>query len=185
MAKARTSSRRHVPKSRSRRSQPPKAPGTQAASRPVPGMRSCPSSWKRSIVAADGSDTLSAEDERLVALHREEHGGNLPARPVQVRLDDLQREAGRHRRIERVPAALEHRHPDRRRQPVRRRDHAERSTQLRTRRELHVGRTLIGGPLTRRGPALPPPADPCLVTETAPSRSLGRCTHHPWAGAHM
>ena len=57
-----------------------------------------------------------------------------------MRLDDLQREPGRHRGVERVAAALEHRHPGRRREPVRRGHHAEGAGELRSRREGHPRR---------------------------------------------
>ncbi len=93
------------------------------------------------VVALDrggaGRDALAAERDRLAPVDREEERGHLAARPVQVRLDDLQRQAGRDRRVERVAAALEHRHPGRRREPVRRRDHAERAAQLGPGREAH------------------------------------------------
>src|SRR5437667_216639 len=39
-----------------------------------------------------GRDALRAEDERLAAFDGPEDGGQVAARPVQVRLDDLQRD---------------------------------------------------------------------------------------------
>ena len=82
-------------------------------------------------------------DERLAALGAPEHDGQVAAGPVQVRLDDLEREPGRDRGVEGVPAALEHRHAGGRREPVRRGDHPEGAAQLGARREGH-------------GPPLPP-----------------------------
>ena len=58
-----------------------------------------------------GRDALPAERERLLPRGRPEDRGHLAARPVQVRLDDLEREPGRARGVERVAAPLEHRHP--------------------------------------------------------------------------
>ena len=86
-----------------------------------------------------GRDALSAERERLTALRRPEHGGNLAAGPVQMRLDDLEDEAGGDGRVEGVAAALEHRHPGLRREPVRRRDHPEGAAKLGARGEGHGG----------------------------------------------
>jgi len=85
---------------------------------------------------------LRAEDERPLPAGRPDERGQVAAGPVQVRLDDLEREAGRDSRVERVPALLEHGHPRRRRQPVRRADHAECSPELWPRREGHA-RTLV------------------------------------------
>ena len=48
-----------------------------------------------------------------------------------MRLDDLEREAGRDGRVERVAASLEHRHPRGGGEPVGGCDHAERAAQLR------------------------------------------------------
>ena len=61
----------------------------------------------------------------------------VAARAVQVRLDDLECEPRSNRRIECIPAALEHGHSRGGREPVRGRDHPERSTQLGTRRKAH------------------------------------------------
>src|ERR1700674_4786196 len=53
MAKSITSDARHVPWSRSSVIHPPKAPGTHAATRPVPGTSASPIARTRSIVAAE------------------------------------------------------------------------------------------------------------------------------------
>ena len=74
-----------------------------------------------------GSDSLAAERQWLASLDRVEERRDFSTRPVQVRLDDLQREAGRNDRVERISAALQNRHAGSRSEPVRRRDHAERS----------------------------------------------------------
>ena len=55
MAGSSTSRSRSVPWSRSSSIQAPKAPGTQAASSPVPGIRSRPRSANRPMVAAAGT----------------------------------------------------------------------------------------------------------------------------------
>ena len=80
---------------------------------------------------------LPAHHDRLAALHGPHDRRHVAARPVEVRLDHLQHEARRHRRVERVAAALEHRHPRARREPVRRGDHPERPAQLGPGRERH------------------------------------------------
>ena len=89
-----------------------------------------------------GGHALTAEDERLPLLDGVEDRRDLAARAVQVRLDDLEREAGRDSGVEGVPAALEHRHPDRRGEPVRGRHHPEGPAQLRSRRE-HDGNSSV------------------------------------------
>ena len=85
-----------------------------------------------------GRDSLPAQRERLAALDGPEHGRDLAARSVQMRLDDLQHEPRRDGRVEGVPPALEHGHPRLRREPVRRRDHPEGAAQLGTGRERHA-----------------------------------------------
>src|SRR3546814_7769294 len=68
---------------------------------------------RRWALAADHLDPvlrLAVQDRRQVT-----------ARPIQVRLHDLQREAGGDRRIEGIAAALEDGHADRRGDPVGRR----------------------------------------------------------------
>ena len=126
-----------MPNCSSSSSQPPNAPGTQAASTPVPGDELV----AELVVALDrgsaGRDPLTAERDRLPAVDWEEERGHLAARAVQVRLDDLQRQAGRDRCVERVATALEHGHAGRGREPVRRRDHPERAAQLGPGREAH------------------------------------------------
>ena len=87
-----------------------------------------------------GRDTLPAERQRLSPVGRPEDRRDLASRPVQVRLDDLQHEPGRDRRVERVAPALEHRHPGLRGEPVGRRDHPEGAAQLGARGEAQ-GRT--------------------------------------------
>ena len=77
---------------------------------------------------------LRAEHDGLAA-GRPEQRRQVAAGPVQVRLDDLEREARRDGGVERVAALLEHGHAGRRRKPVRRGDHAERAAELRARRE--------------------------------------------------
>ena len=76
-------------------------------------------------------DTLAAEREGLAAIDGPEERGDLATRPVQVRLHDLENEARRARRVEGVPAPLEHGHPGLGREPVRRRDHPEGAAELR------------------------------------------------------
>ena len=66
---------------------------------------------------------------RVMGLHDDRH---LAARPDQMRLDDLQHEPRRGRRIERVAAALQDRHRDRARDPVRGRDRSEGAADFRT-----------------------------------------------------
>ena len=83
--------------SRRRRSQPPKAPGTHAARTPVPGIELVPELVEALDRRGRRCDTLAAERERLAAIDGPEDRGDLAARPVQVRLDDLQDEAGRDR----------------------------------------------------------------------------------------
>ena len=84
-----------------------------------------------------GRGPLSADHDDVAAFGAVHDRGKIPSRPVQVRLDDLQRESGCCGRVERVAAALEHRHADRGCEPVRRRDHPEGSAQLGPSREEH------------------------------------------------
>ena len=120
-----------------------------------------------------GRDALAAERERLAALRRPEDGRNLAARPVQMRLDDLEHEAGRDGSVERVASALEDGHPGLRREPVRRRHHSEGAAQLWTRRERQ-GRTTkyaLNGSCSRR----------CTSTEVnpaSPRSSRAFCSPH-------
>ena len=82
--------------------------------------------------------SLSADHLRRVRAGAQHDRRQFAARPVEVRLDDLQHEAGRDRGIERVAAALEHRHAGLCRQPVRGRDRAERAADIRSGGELHL-----------------------------------------------
>ena len=81
---------------------------------------------------------LRAEDERPVAPGRPDERRQVAAWAVEVRLDDLQREAGRDGGVERVAALLEHGHPRSRREPVRGRHHPEGPPELWPRREAHA-----------------------------------------------
>ena len=69
--------------------------------------------------------------------------GRSPPGPFRCGSTTCSDEAGRTRRVERVPAALEHRHPGGRGEPVRRRDRAERAAQLRARRERHARNSAV------------------------------------------
>src|SRR5581483_8247737 len=80
--------------------------------------------------------SLRAEHDGLAARRPDERG-QVAARPVQVRLDHLQREAGRDCGVEGVAALLEHGHTRYGGEPVRRGDHAEGTAELGTRREGH------------------------------------------------
>jgi hypothetical protein len=60
---------------------------------------------------------------------------DFAARAVQVRLDHLEHEPRGDGRVERVAAVLQHRHPGRRGEPVRRGHHAERAREFRPGRE--------------------------------------------------
>ena len=82
---------------------------------------------------------LAAQHVHVVARAVVEDHRQVPAGAVQVRLDNLQGETRGDCGVERIAATLEHRHPGGGREPVRRRDHAERPAQLRSRRELHDG----------------------------------------------
>jgi hypothetical protein len=84
-----------------------------------------------------GCRPLGAEDERAIAPRRPQQRREVAARPVQVRLDDLQRQPGRHGGVERVSALLEHGHARCRGEPVRRRHHPEGTSELGSRREAH------------------------------------------------
>ena len=72
-----------------------------------------------------GRHALPAQHEGLATFDRIEGGRHLPAGAVQVGLDDLEREARGDDCVEGIPPALEHRHPNGRGEPVRRRNHAE------------------------------------------------------------
>ena len=131
-------------------------PGRPPASGPVPGNES-----QAELVAVvrdrrrPRRRPLRAEHDRLVAPGRPEQRGQVAARAVQVRLDDLQRQPGGDRGVERVPAALEHRHAGRRREPVRRGDHAEGAAELGAGREAHPAATISAASAARRGAGRP------------------------------
>jgi hypothetical protein len=123
----------------------PEPPGTEVPQQADPPAESAgyaggkqPGAWHQLVTERPKAldrrggrcHALCAEDERLVAFRRPEHHRQVPAGAVQVRLDDLQHEARGARRVERVPAALEHRHAGRGGEPVRRRHRAERPAQL-------------------------------------------------------
>ena len=78
---------------------------------------------------------LAADHLRLAAAHVVENDRHVAARPVEMRLDHLQRERGRDRGVERIAAVFQNAHADRGRDPVRRGDHAERAFDLRPRGE--------------------------------------------------
>ena len=82
-----------------------------------------------------GRRPLPADHLRLAALHVVQNDRNVAARSVEMRLDHLQHEGRRNRRIESVAAFLERGHADRRRDPVRCGDDAEGAFDLGPRRE--------------------------------------------------
>jgi len=55
-----------------------------------------------------GRRSLCADHANVVVARAVEDRREITARAVQMRLDDLQRETGSDRRVERIPAALEH-----------------------------------------------------------------------------
>ena len=81
---------------------------------PIGGRRGV---GRRAALAVDGAQLL-----RVLGPVQHRH---FAARAVEMRLDDLQREAAGHRRIEGVAAALEHAHRHLRGDPVRRGGDAE------------------------------------------------------------
>ena len=104
----------------------------QAARRPVPGTRSRPSVAVMRDRRARRRRPLAADHLGLAAPHVVEDDRHVAARPVEMRLDDLQREGGRDGGVEGVAAALQHAHADRGRDPVGRRDDAEGAVDLGT-----------------------------------------------------
>ena len=102
--------------------------------------------------------SLGAEHHWLAA-GRPQDRRQVATRPVQVRLDDLEGEAGRDGGIEGIAALLEHRHAGRRREPVRRRDHAEPAAELRASRDRHASGT----------------------SHTAPSGGSVNCAENGWS----
>ena len=73
---------------------------------------------------------LAADHLGAAALHIVHDDRHIAARAVEVRLDHLQREGGGDGGIEGIAAFLERRHPDRGRNPVGRRHHAESALDL-------------------------------------------------------
>ena len=116
---------------------------------------------------------LRAQDDGLVAGAPEQRG-KIAARTVQMRLDDLQREARGNGCVECVTALLENRHSCGRRKPVRRRNHAERTPELRSCREHSRGTVLTQERTTRQRAA--------AVSRTrrtaGRARALPRPRHH-------
>jgi hypothetical protein len=85
-----------------------------------------------------GRHALAAKHTHAVFARAVEHDRQFAAGTVQMRLDDLQDEAGGRGRVEGVAAFFEHRHGGRAGQPVRGRHHPEGSDQFRTRCERHL-----------------------------------------------
>ena len=110
-------------------------PGTQAASRPVPGTISRPRLRKCAIVAACRRWSLAANHFRPIAFDIIENDRHVAARPVEMRLDDLQRECRRHCSVESIAALFQRCHADRGRDPMRRRNNAKGSFDLGAGRE--------------------------------------------------
>ena len=106
--------------------------------------RQRPGAGDRARGRAEGLDRRRRRRRPLAADHPRravpQQDRQIAARPVHVRLDDLQRQPGRHGGVERVAAALQNRHPGRRGEPVRRGHHAEGSAQLWAGRESHPPR---------------------------------------------
>ena len=100
-------------------------PGTQAASSPVPGTRSRPSRAEILDGGAGRRGALPADHLRLALAHVIENDRHVAARPVEMRLDHLQREGGGDRGVEGVAALFQRRHADGGGDPVRRGDDAE------------------------------------------------------------
>ena len=98
----------------------------------MPGIRSSPSSRNLAIVAACGRHTLAADHVAAAVRLAPDEDRRLAERAVQMRLDDLQREAGGGRRIERVAALFEHAHADGGGEPMGRGDDPERAADLGT-----------------------------------------------------
>ena len=80
---------------------------------------------------------LAADDQHLVAVGGVDDRRQVAGRAVQVRLDDLEHEAGGDGRVEGVAAPFEDGHAGRGSEPVRRGDHAEGAAELGSRREPH------------------------------------------------
>jgi hypothetical protein len=87
--------------------------------------------------------TLSHDDCRSVAGRCDDRD-QVATRPVEVRFDDVQDEAGGDGRVERIPAAFEHRLGHRGGGPVSGRSHPERARQSRTRQKWRGRREGVG-----------------------------------------
>ena len=127
-----------MPKSRSSSSQPPNAPGTQAASRPVPGIRSWPSSRKRSIVAAAGATPCPQSTSGSPRSADQKTAGTSPPGPFRCGSTTCSVNPAATAASKALPPALEHRHPCRRREPVGGGHHAEGPAELGSRRKGHA-----------------------------------------------
>ena len=108
IAKSSTSASSHVPWSRKSRSQASTAPGTAAASAPEPGTSSSPSARKCCTVAPAGAGPWPIRMTGARVLRGAEHSGHVPARPIEVRLDDVQDERSRRGCVESVAATFQH-----------------------------------------------------------------------------
>ena len=82
-----------------------------------------------------GRRALSADDPQPFLVRAPDERRHVAAGSVQVRLDHLQRETGRDRRVEGVAALFQHGHGGGRRQPVRRGGDAESAEQFGARSE--------------------------------------------------
>src|SRR6202012_3658475 len=78
---------------------------------------------------------LAADDLRPPALRVMNQNRHIPARAVEVRLDNLQRESGGDAGVKGVASALENAHADRGRNPVRGRNDSKGSLNLGSGRE--------------------------------------------------
>ena len=126
-----TSRTGHVPYLPTRRHHAPNAPGTTAGSRPVPRNEVEAEIVERLDRRRLRGDALPADDGRPLRQLVPDQDGHVATRPVQVRLDHLQREPGGGAGVSGVAAALQHAHAGRRRQPVRTGHHAEVADELR------------------------------------------------------
>ena len=82
-----------------------------------------------------GRGALAANDPQPLLLRAPDQRRHVAAGPVQVRLHYLQRETGRHRRVECVAALLQHGHCGGRCEPMRRGGDAEGSEYFGPRRK--------------------------------------------------
>ena len=95
---------------------------------------------------------LAHQHDRGAGLRRgDEEAGHVAARPVQMRLDDVQHERAGDRGVEGVAAALEHGLGAGGGEPVRRGGHAEGAGERRPRRERGRGVNVIAGGARRAG----------------------------------